>query len=139
MPTCVSILAGHALATVWVTVNDLVDIRFAVDTGSVFTFISQRAVARTGLELVGPFREIPLLTAERMTARVSLGRLQKVQLGTVTLQNVEAGFFPLPVALDIDGILGLNFLKRYRVTFEFDTSSLVLREFPARRPTTSNV
>jgi len=33
----------------------------------------------------------------------------------------------LPVALRVDGLLGVNFLEKFRVTFEFDQATLVLR------------
>ena len=130
MPTRVPLLRSHALVVVWVTVNGTADLRIAVDAGSVFTIISQRAAARTGLTLSGPFHQIPLVTAERVTAPVTLGRLDSLQIGAVSLQNVEAGIAQLPAVLDIDGILGLSFLRHFRVTFEFDTASLVLREPP---------
>ena len=32
-----------------------------------------------------------------------------------------------PPRLRIDGVLGVNFLERFRSTFDFDTATLVLR------------
>jgi len=42
---------------------------------------------------------------------------------------------PLPAELRVDGVLGVNFLERFRPTFEFEQAVLVLRRF--RRGTNS--
>jgi predicted aspartyl protease len=62
-------------------------------------------------------------------------RLDRVQVGASLVTGLEASVHDLPAFFRADGLLGLNFLRRFRVTFEFDTRTLVLREPPPRRRT----
>ena len=41
-----------------------------------------------------------------------------------------------PPALKLDGMLGMNVLKQFRVTLEMDTGTLVLRPIDQHMPTT---
>ncbi|MGH2350390.1 MAG: hypothetical protein ACRDJN_02095 [Chloroflexota bacterium] len=58
--------------------------------------------------------------------------LHRVQVGASVAARLVASVYDLPAAIGTDGLLGLNFLRLFRVTFEFDTRTLVLREPPAR-------
>jgi len=52
--------------------------------------------------------------------------LSNLQVGTQRVTDLEVLVVPLPGELRVDGILGVNFLERFRPTFEFDRSTLVL-------------
>ena len=54
-------------------------------------------------------------------------RLASVQIGAQHRTNVEALVLPLPVALRVDGLLGVNVLEHFRITFEFPQATVVLR------------
>jgi predicted aspartyl protease len=54
-------------------------------------------------------------------------RLASVQIGAQRRTNVEAVVLPLPAALRVDGLLGVNVLEQFRTTFEFAQTTLVLR------------
>jgi len=43
------------------------------------------------------------------------------------LSDVEVLVVSLPAELRVDGVLGVNFLERFRPTFEFEQAVLVLR------------
>src|SRR5438552_3902975 len=62
-------------------------------------------------------------------------RSDRVQVGSSEATGLEASVYDLPAVIGADGLLGLNFLRRFRVTFEFDTRTLVLRPPPPPRPT----
>jgi predicted aspartyl protease len=57
-------------------------------------------------------------------------RLDRMQVGASSVANVLASVFDLPPLFRADGLLGLNYLQRFRVTLEFDTRTLVLRPRP---------
>jgi predicted aspartyl protease len=44
-------------------------------------------------------------------------RLTQVHVGASSVTGLEASVFDLPAASRTDGLLGLNFLRRFRVTF----------------------
>ena len=59
-------------------------------------------------------------------------RLDRVRVGAGTVSGLEVSCYDLPAFLGADGLLGLNFLRRFRVTFAFDSGVLILREPPTR-------
>jgi predicted aspartyl protease len=50
-----------------------------------------------------------------------------LQVGDKIIHNLEALIIELPTLLRVDGLLGINFLEKFRVTFEFEQATLVLR------------
>jgi predicted aspartyl protease len=60
------------------------------------------------------------------------GRIARLRLGAADLRNVEVAILDLPASVNLDGLLGVNVLERFRVTFEFRRATLVLRPDPGR-------
>jgi len=58
--------------------------------------------------------------------------LDSLRLGAAELRNVEVALVDLPASVNLDGLLGVNVLDRFRVTFEFHHATLVLRPDPIR-------
>lgn len=54
-------------------------------------------------------------------------RLESLQIGSLSLHDVEALVLPFPRELRLDGLIGVNVLNRFRATFAFDERTLVLR------------
>ncbi|MGH2354321.1 MAG: hypothetical protein ACRDJN_22170 [Chloroflexota bacterium] len=57
-----------------------------------------------------------------------------MRVGASEVAGVEASVYDLPPFLGAHGLLGLNFLRRFRVTFEFDTDMLILQLPPRKKP-----
>jgi predicted aspartyl protease len=55
----------------------------------------------------------------------------ELSIGGFRVTNTEAVVLELPHQLRLDGLLGMNVLKQFRMTIEIDTGTLVLR--PTRR------
>lgn len=127
----VPILPGRSLITVPATLNDSDDLALIADTGAQRMVISRAVAIRLGLDLLRPLRLQPLVGVGR-SPPVPVVRLDRVQVGASTLSRVEASVFDLPPFFRADGLLGLNFLRRFRVTFAFDAGILILREPPTR-------
>ena len=125
--TRIPFISGHQLVLVPVVLNRTKAFRFIVDTGAQRIIISRVVAATLGLNVSHPIRAEAIVTAERQTPPVPVVRLDSVQIGGIRLPHLEASVFDLPSALRADGLLGLNFLRGFRVTFEFDRSSLILR------------
>ncbi len=133
MPARVPFLPGYRVVVVWGLLNDAHWLRFLVDSGSTYTLLSEEVARRAGLTLNEPYSWASIVTIEHVVAPVRLGRIDSLRIGSTRLQNVEMGLAPLSNALGVDGILGLNVLRNFRVTFEFDSSTLVLRESASAR------
>jgi clan AA aspartic protease (TIGR02281 family) len=125
--TRIPFISGHQLVLVPVVLNRTKAFRFIVDTGAQRIIISHDVAATLGLDVSRPLRVEAIVTAERQTPPVPVVRLDSVQIGGIRLSPIQASVFDLPSALRADGLLGLNFLREFRVTFEFDRSSLILR------------
>ena len=125
--TRIPFITGHFLILVPVILNRTKAFRFIVDTGAQRIIISHDVADTLGLDIAHPLRFEAIVTAERQTAPAPVVRLESVQMGGLRLRDLEASVFDLPSTLRADGLLGLNFLCRFRVTFEFDRSILILR------------
>ena len=125
--TRIPFISGHQLVLVPVIINRTKAFRFIVDTGAQRIIISHDVAATLGLNISRPIRAEAIVTAERQTPPVPVVGLDSVQIGGIRLSHLEASVFDLPSALRADGLLGLNFLRAFRVTFEFDRWSLILR------------
>lgn len=127
----VPFVPAHRLVAVWTTLNGLGDFMLLVDSGAERVVLSRRVAARLRLDLGRPLR-LEALAGVGQSPPVPVVRLDLVQVGASVAAGLEASIYDLPPAIAADGLLGLNFLRRFRVTFEFDSRTLVLREPPAR-------
>jgi len=112
--------------TVPCQLNDKYHRTFLVDSGAAFTVISQRLAREMKLDITHPLRQIQIASAHQV-AQTPVVRLDSLQVGDKKINNLEVLIIALPAALRVDGLLGVNFLEKYRVTFEFEQATLVLR------------
>ena len=99
---------------------------FLVDTGTAMTMVSREVAEEIGLDLRDPIRLTPIVSVHKV-AQAPVVRLNKLQVGGQGIAGIEALVITLPSELRLDGLLGVNFLSQFRVTFEFSQSTLVLR------------
>ena len=105
--------------------NDAYRYWFLVDTGTAMTMLSQRVAVEIGLDLTKPVRHERIASVHQVT-RVPVLRLSSLQVGGRRRTDMEVLVLSLPPDLRVDGLLGVNFLGQFRVTFEFDQGTLVL-------------
>jgi len=105
---------------------------FLVDTGCVITSLTPEAVGRLGLELSRFTGQRVMFTAAGTSITVRTGRITSLRLGGAEVRDLEVGLLDLPAGVNLDGLLGVNVLDRFRVTFEFRRATLVLRPEPPR-------
>jgi predicted aspartyl protease len=129
----VPFVPGPPLVVVRAVRNSVGGFLLIIDSGAGHTVISPAAAARLSLDLTQPLRT-GLLAGVGQSPPVPIVRLDEVRVGASAVGGLGAAVYALPAAVGADGLLGLNFLRRFRVTLEFDTRTLVLRE-PPRRPT----
>lgn len=121
---------GTAAMVIPVHINGEGPLNFALDTGSTLTCVDQRVAARMELpERAG----LPGVTA----GASGLGQMQMVvldslRIGGAAMRDLPACVVELAharqVGVDIDGLLGLNFLRAYRVGIDFSRGILSLRD-----------
>ena len=73
--------------------------------------------------------EISMVPASGAPIHVPLTKIN-LKVGINAAKNLNVAIFDFPSELRVDGLLGMNFLKKFRFTIEPDTATLILREIP---------
>ena len=102
------------------------DFEFLVDSGSAYTALSNDLVALLGIE-INPQRTASIAPAHGRVVKIPLVTITEISVGGFRAADVEAVVLKFPPELKLDGILGMNVLKQFRITIEVDTKTLVLR------------
>ena len=114
-----------------VSVNDSpVATLFLVDTGATRTVLTPAYARRLGLTIPAntPKREVTIAGGSKLS--VPFVRVRSVAVGAARVPDLIVGVFDVfPASPVIDGLLGTDFLGRYRVTF--DPTRLTMHLAPA--------
>ena len=100
------------------------DLSAAVDTGASYCFIPWEAARFLGY-LSDEMERVRVVSGEGVVyaPRIVLGR---IDVGTVGARDVEAVCRDLPEEAPVDALLGLSFLTRFRLSFDFDAWEMEL-------------
>lgn len=90
------------------------------------TMLSRQVAEEMGLDLNRLVRQERIASIHQV-AQTPVIRLSSLQVGSRRVTDLEVLVMSLPPDLRVDGLLGVNFLERFRPTFEFDETTLVLR------------
>ena len=129
-PTSVAIqLAGTStFVSVQVNARDE-DALFLLDTGSSLTVLAPLYAKRLGLTIPSDAPQKQLIGIGGHKVSVPLVSVSRLAVGTAVVRDFTVGVYDaLPEASTVDGILGLDFLRRYR--FTVDTAAKRLRLEP---------
>ncbi len=126
----VSYKRQNAVIIIQVTINDKLKSPFAVDTGASYTIISSEIAEALNLM---PNPEIPPIVLQTANGRIQapLVNLNSVAVGNLTTHNVAAAIHDLHDSSNISGLLGLNFLNRFKVTVDSTHNQLTLEPIEA--------
>jgi len=107
-----------SLVVIPVTINGSGPYRFLLDTGASNTILSANVADRLGIPK-GASRT--LLTAGGNLA-VTVRLVTSLNVGTAQLENVGIAVanFDLMKTLNVDGILGSDYLRRFKVSIDYD-------------------
>ncbi len=118
-PTSLTIALSVDIEAIFPTTANL-----ALDTGASYMIISKRMALAIGLE-IDPSKNMQLTSATSVET-VSLVTLPRVSVLGKTVKNVEAVIKDLPPSAPVDGLLGLSFLKHFKLTLDFKKGELSL-------------
>ena len=121
---------NDAAIIVPVKINGKGPYKFVLDTGATFTCIDTKLVEQLKLpDWKGQFGTAVLTPGEGSVRLVSLDSLEvgeakatKLQACTIDLQQMQK------MGLDVKGLVGLNFLKPYRMSIDFEKRVLKLEK-----------
>lgn len=103
---------------------------FVLDTGATLTCIHTELAATLGLPAARGISGIG--AGAGGTGRMRLVRIDSIRVGAATASDLPACAIDLGhvrgAGVPADGLLGLNFLKPFRVTLDFRRNILILRK-----------
>jgi clan AA aspartic protease (TIGR02281 family) len=105
------------------TLNRRLQTFLALDTGATTTMISHRVAKSLGLRTDG--QRIVVATANGHIS-LPLARLGSVKVGDAEVHNLTVTVHDLSPAAKVDGLLGLDFLKRFHVSLDSRSQLLIL-------------
>lgn len=106
--------------------NERVSADFMVDTGAGLTMISRRSAKELGVDLNRRLPTIPLQTMAG-TIHVPLVVLDSIEVGGMQVKNITVTVHDSPF-LGSPGLLGIDFLKHFRVEVDFKEGFLLLEK-----------
>ena len=110
-------VADTPLIVVPVTINGHGPYRFLFDTGATNTILS--SVVADSLKI--PVRRRGTIVTAGGNVAVTIRTLRTLNVGTAQLENVEiAGDFDLMKRLNVDGLLGGDYLRKFRVDIDYN-------------------
>lgn len=119
---------GTAAMIVPVHINGEGPLDFALDTGSTLTCVDRAVAERMNLPEERGRRGVTAGAAG--VGQMSVVRLDSLRVGGASMRSVEACVVNLAharqVGVEIEGLIGLNFLRAYRVEIDFDRRVLRL-------------
>jgi predicted aspartyl protease/Flp pilus assembly protein TadD len=112
---------------------------FIIDTGASISVVSEVLAARAGLERFAQAGRIRVFGAAGLAENIQTILLPHVTLGPYAWQNVYAAVLDMePInetaGFEQTGIVGGNFLRRYRVTFDFARGIIRLEPLAGTTP-----
>jgi hypothetical protein len=102
-----------------------------VDTGAANTAIKRQALDKITAEPSEVKRSIGPVGEKTIT--VSTLRVNDLAVGGMVQKNLLVSIVEFPRGFQFHGILGMDFMGKYRITLETDTSTLVLREIKKKK------
>ncbi|MCK4226352.1 retropepsin-like domain-containing protein [candidate division WOR-3 bacterium] len=100
-------------------------VNLAIDTGASRTLLNEDVIQGIGVDL-SSVSEKDSFSDASTDHIVPVVRLKSISLGDATIKNMETLVYNLPGEFRIDGVLGLNFLRHFKVNLDFDKCILSL-------------
>jgi predicted aspartyl protease/Flp pilus assembly protein TadD len=119
-------------------------INFIVDTGASITVVSEKLAAEENLhDFVQPFR-MKIFGAAGVAENVATVLLPRLSFGTLARENVPAAVLDLEPLNETSGftqggILGGNFLRHYRLSFDFERGLIRLEPLTSKVKSTDTI
>lgn len=111
------VLKGHPYVSVQVNTRREAAL-FLLDTGASITILTPLFAKRLELAIPDDAKRIDLVGIGGNKIRVPVVKVARLAVGDASVENVNVAVYDVAPAGIVDGILGLDFLKRFRFTID---------------------
>jgi clan AA aspartic protease (TIGR02281 family) len=109
-------------------------IKMVIDTGASITSIPSDIALAIGIDPSKPIKRIEIITASG-TEYVPVVIVPRVQFLGFSLKNVEIACLNLPPQSTVSGLLGLNILKKFNLSFKFREGFIKIEDYEGLQET----
>lgn len=132
-PVPIAVVSNYIL--VRALLNHTEPVSLLLDTGASHTMLTPRIAQRLRIAVTASTPRGTIMVADGQRQEVPLVRLAALQVGHVTVQRLPVVIFDLlPQASAIDGLLGVDFLGQFTMTFDRAAQQMWLAAPPAVKP-----
>lgn len=105
--------------------NGSTDARVILDTGATLTMVRSGVLEAVGYDLQNLRANTTIVTGSGVEIVAEL-QIQKIQALDHEIENMVVLCHDLPEESGLDGLLGLNFLRRFDIAIKYSDSTLTL-------------
>ena len=98
-----------------------------LDTGATYTSIPWEDVIQLGYDPFAAEKRVPIITADGII-EAPLIVINKIKIGELTAENVEAIVHDLPEQSAVNVLLGVSFLKNFVTTIDYKNNILIIED-----------
>lgn len=109
-----------------VSINGVGGIRLLLDTGASICVLRPQAATQVGLSFDEDDSEEIIVSLASGTTNTPSIIIDSMEVGSVELNNVLTSILEMPPGTGADGLLGMNFLGRFKFFIDQNTSTLYL-------------
>jgi len=125
--TSIPIQKKGAIVIVPATLNAKATANFVVDTGASYTMISQATAKELNIDVSKTLPTIPFQTANGII-NAPVVTLDSIEVGGFQVKDLTAAIHDVFADPAISGLLGLNFLSRFRMDIDTQNGVLILEK-----------
>lgn len=104
-----------------------ISLKMALDTGATYTMIPIEVAVAVGCNPLFSRRKIEITTGSSVEY-VSLITIPKIRAFGIEIKNMDVVCHNLPPLGPVEGLLGLNFLKKSKIIIDFSKNIIILPE-----------
>ncbi len=116
---------GLILITALLESDDVAVLRLALDTGANFTVLTPQVFENMSQNVPPALETYPLATANGLVS-AALVEIESLSALGISRSNFRVAVHALPDVFDIDGVMGLDFLRDKRLTLDFRAGEIEL-------------
>jgi len=125
----VSFTGSSSNIMVNVLINDLVRANFVLDTGASLVVISRDIANKLGIGIRREESSIFITLADGRKVNANIVTIKSLRIGRIEGKDIEAAVLDYEENSDLEGLLGMSFLKQFMINIDAKNGKLIIEEF----------